>query len=645
MDHKKFRTWLFEEKSSRTNKNLFVLVGPPAVGKTSWIEQNIESSGIPFIVISRDQIIEDQIFPQYKLTNEELYKLYPPQDSEDGKIIPGMEKYGIVVTSKNGKKHFEQILRANTEIEQLIKKEKDSAVRTINQLPDEQPYNIVIDAINGTAAERQKAISLVKDNHKVKKIAIYFNFKDHEQEIKKRSAERAVNKKLEFGYGFQRGTSDKAYSDIFNRITRPTEAEGFDDVQSVDTFKGVNLEPWEEITAETLTRTFRKYLNEEKKPPKNFGVVKTGSGLNETYALIDVDALVDFYKTLDPKNPNITKDDLINNNVVISAVKIAENTDGMKDDYGPCMDASHVKVSAVNKNLKGHGYGRLLYKIIMSEHPEGLTPDRDFLSDEAKKAWNIMKPELQVKTAGGHDSFEDYAPFRDQKEKEPAKEYHCMLHPRYEGDPLNRAYTYSGENTQFYLMKAHEALATCEEMIPGGWTIESLEDLIVDAGMKLYDLSIGIESLQEARLSKTWRSRAKARARRHDRKYPNKIDRSWALRQQQKWNKENPELEEEYLKELEHAKALTDSTRQYIQKIKELRKKKLEAKRNKIGVVKFGSGTPDKLPQGKTLPDKTVKNKQGVLSKIDRERKKAGGPTISGTGTYGGIALEETEEK
>ena len=171
MDHANFRKWLFEEKKpSKVNKNFFVLVGPPAVGKTSWIEQNIESTGIPFIVISRDQIIEDQIFPQYKLTNEELYTLYPPKDAEEGKVIPGMEKYGIVVSGPNGKKNFEQILRANAEVEQTIKKERESAIRTLNQLPDEQPYNIVIDAINGTPAERQKSLSLVSGNKKVNKM-------------------------------------------------------------------------------------------------------------------------------------------------------------------------------------------------------------------------------------------------------------------------------------------------------------------------------------------------------------------------------------------------------------------------------------------------------------------------------------------
>ena len=86
------------------------------------------------------------------------------------------------------------------------------------------------------------------------------------------------------------------------------------------------------------------------------------------------------------------------------------------------------------------------------------------------------------------------------------------------------------------------------------------------------------EILSEARLNKVWRQRAKARAKRHDREYPNKIDKSWAIKQQAKWNKEHPELEEEYLREIENAQNLTSSTKIYLEKLKAARKAKLKAK-------------------------------------------------------------------
>ena len=632
----RFKKWLNEEKGS--TKNFYVLVGPPAVGKTSWIKHFIEESGETYTVISRDQIIEDQIFPKYKLANNELFTTIPPKDSKVGETIKGFEKYGKIIQDSKGRKVFKNIIEANAEIEEQVKKQTAAALST-------KPDNIIIDAINATELERARALNLVENKPEYKKIAVFFEFEPYRKEIEKRAAERAAQMKKELGGGFAREVPSKVYDVIFSRITRPSESEGFDEVVSYDSFKGVKT-PTMKPTAESLTLDFRKYLNEEA-DKGSFGVVKVGSGLNVNYVLIDAAALLKFYKSLDPQNPDIRKNDLIQNNIVVSAIKIAENTEELKSEYGTCMDASHVKVSAVNKNLKGQGYGKLLYKIIMSEHPEGLTPDRDFVSGNATKAWVDMRASgvkiktlKDPKTGEAHDSFDDI-----KNPKTPTPEDDCVIHPRYDGDPLNRAYLYSGENTESYLAKAREALAACEEMIPNGWTVEALEDLIVDAGMSLYDLAIGYEgSLEEGRLSKVWRARAKARARRSGRPY-DKGDRKWAHERQKVANKQ-PELEELYLKEIEAASEAAKATREYLEKMRELRRQKMEAK-GKAGMPpKFGPGTPEKLPKGRKLPSLDVKNKKGVLSKIKRAvRRASGDPTYSGTG-YGpgagvGAPLEE----
>jgi len=151
------------------------------------------------------------------------------------------------------------------------------------------------------------------------------------------------------------------------------------------------------------------------------------------------------------------------------------------------------------------------------------------------------------------------------------------------------------------------------------------------------------EALQEAKLSKTWRRRAIARARRNEREYPNKIDKSWALKQQEKWNKKHPELEQEYLKEIELAQNLMKTTKEYLQKMKDIRKQKLEAKRKDGMPPKFG---PNDKPKG-TLPSLDVKNKKGPLSKIKRAQKKAkeyGGATYSSaTFSPSESVLEELE--
>jgi len=260
------------------------------------------------------------------------------------------------------------------------------------------------------------------------------------------------------------------------------------------------------ITVESLTRTFREYLTEkEMSVESSFGVIKRGSGLNVNYVMVDTVALREYCEDLadnykiNGEDPNINKKALIDNKIVVSAVKIAENTEEMKAEYGTCMDASHVKVSAVNKNMSGKGYGRMLYKIVMSEHPEGLTPDRDFVSGTAFKAWQKMAPELTTKKVGGSDKFDNV---RDPKT--PPKEDDCVLHTRdnfADMSVLDKAYIYSGENTAAFLSKAEATLEKCEQIFEGMWTVDSLADIIVDAGMMLYDLSIGIESLDEQKIN------------------------------------------------------------------------------------------------------------------------------------------------
>jgi GTPase SAR1 family protein len=249
-----FRKWLNE--AVEKNKNFYVLVGPPAAGKTSWIKDFIEDQGDTFAVISRDQIIEDQIFPKYRLSNNELYTLAPPENSEEGKTVNGMERFGKVIKDKKGRKAFERILRANAEVEETLKKEIKNILAT-------EPDNIIIDAINGTDKERSVALNIVKEKPNYKKIAVYFEFMPYQEEIKVRAAKRAELFKKEMGKNFDRTIPDKSYDAIFKRITLPHVSEGFDEIYAYDSFKKVKKDTMDTITAEKLTLEFRKFLNDE----------------------------------------------------------------------------------------------------------------------------------------------------------------------------------------------------------------------------------------------------------------------------------------------------------------------------------------------------------------------------------------------
>lgn len=405
MNEELFKKWLTEEKKKEPvkNKNFYVLVGPPAVGKTSWIADFIESQSETFVVLSRDQIIEDQIFPKYKFSNNELYTIAPPKDAEVGKKIDGMENFGKVIMDKKGRKAFEHILRANAEVEETLKKEIKGALRI-------EPENIIVDAINATDRERAISLDIVKNKPNYKKIAIYFEFKPYQDQIKDRAAKRAMSLRKELGKEFDRTIPDKVYEAIFSRITIPHITEGFDEVYAYDSFKKVKKDTMD-ITTESLVLAFRKHLESE------------------------------------------------------------------------------------------------------------------------------------------------------QKEE---------------------------------------------------------------------------EILSEARLNKVWRQRAKARAKRHDREYPNKIDKNWALKQQAKWNKQHPELEEEYLKEIENAKNLTNSTKLYLEKLRSIRKAKLEAKFEKPTGKKrktLPSPYAGEGPETEKFPYK--KARTGGVAKVYQNRIKR----ISGAGAAPGETI------
>lgn len=147
------------------------------------------------------------------------------------------------------------------------------------------------------------------------------------------------------------------------------------------------------------------------------------------------------------------------------------------------------------------------------------------------------------------------------------------------------------------------------------------------------------EIITEAKLSRYWQRRAKSRARRNERKYPNKIDRAWALKQQTKWNKTEPELEAEYLKEIDMAQNLVGATKGYIEKIKQIREKRKEEKKKSKKTPYKKSKVTKKFPFD---GDRTG----GVAKVYQKRSKRVGGSTIAPGESFGPSIMEaETVKK
>ena len=85
---KTFGRWLEDLESKRT---IFVLVGPPSVGKSTWIANTFREE--PY-VINRDEIVE-RVAEGMGMTYDDMF-MSPPAGSTMGDVDP---KYGKVVPS------------------------------------------------------------------------------------------------------------------------------------------------------------------------------------------------------------------------------------------------------------------------------------------------------------------------------------------------------------------------------------------------------------------------------------------------------------------------------------------------------------------------------------------------------------------
>lgn len=193
----KYFKWLFEGIENKS-KNLYILVGPPAVGKSTWIKDNF--AGKQYKVISRDEIIEKIIYKHYGLTAAELY--FNNSSSESQKAL---EELNIM---------FESIVMG---------------------VLDERPDNVIVDMMNADSKQRAKILDRVKQKYpEYKLIAVKFNFEGHEDKIIQADIKRAKER------GGERKVIDPEYIiNVMKRIKAdpPTESEGFDEIQDYNRFK------------------------------------------------------------------------------------------------------------------------------------------------------------------------------------------------------------------------------------------------------------------------------------------------------------------------------------------------------------------------------------------------------------------------
>jgi len=211
-----------EEGVETSSKKIFVLVGPPSVGKSHWISSTFEEE--PYI-INRDDIANN-VADSMGWTYDDLF-VAPPAEAKIGDVD---EKYGTVVQSPAYMTwqplSYDKVVEANNKIHQLFTERVGAA----------QPSgrDIVVDMTNMNARARQGALNAIDGAAEgdYKKIAVVFEFEGAEAVIKKIAAKRAEDARKE-------GRSKTIPPEVFDRMFKAFQAvdpgsEGFDEVVAVD---------------------------------------------------------------------------------------------------------------------------------------------------------------------------------------------------------------------------------------------------------------------------------------------------------------------------------------------------------------------------------------------------------------------------
>lgn len=216
-----WRRFLNEQEEEQGMKNIFVLVGPPSVGKSTWIQKTF--GDIKPYIINRDDLVE-QVASEEGWTYDDMF-VAPPKDAQIGDTD---EKYGNVVKAPTWMTWqatvFDKVLEANGEVQKLFNERVSGAIPS--------GKDIVVDMTNMNAGARKGALRAIQGlEGEYEKIAVVFRFKNVEEFIKRVAAKRAeVAKRM----GKSKTIPHAAFKRMFDAYMEVDESEGFDEVVFVD---------------------------------------------------------------------------------------------------------------------------------------------------------------------------------------------------------------------------------------------------------------------------------------------------------------------------------------------------------------------------------------------------------------------------
>jgi len=204
-------------------KTIYVLVGPPSVGKSTWIKNTFKE--VKPYVINRDELVE-QVAEEYGWTYDDLF-VTPPTESKEGETS---DKYGNVVKSPSWMNwpgapqvSYDKVLEANAKVQTLFTQKVGGA---------KGQDNIIVDMTNLNAGSRKGALKAIEGSEgDYRKVAVVFDFKGAEDIVKKVALKRAEEAKKA---GKSKTIPEAAFDRMFKSFQEVTPEEGFDEVVNVN---------------------------------------------------------------------------------------------------------------------------------------------------------------------------------------------------------------------------------------------------------------------------------------------------------------------------------------------------------------------------------------------------------------------------
>ncbi len=211
----------FEEDVDGGKRKIYVLVGPPSVGKSTWISSTFGS--VQPYVINRDDIVES-VASSMGWTYDELF-MAPPKNAQLGDFS---EQFGEVVKSPAFMTwqplSYSKVLEANGKVHQQFLSRVSGA--------SSSGHDIVVDMTNMTAGARKGALKAIEGKEgEWEKIAVVFPFQGSEGVIKEVAARRAEHAK---SMGKSKTIPPAVMDRMMSSYEPPSLSEGFDAIVEFD---------------------------------------------------------------------------------------------------------------------------------------------------------------------------------------------------------------------------------------------------------------------------------------------------------------------------------------------------------------------------------------------------------------------------